>query len=302
MAQTGKAVSGRVRPAAIIRVTGSTAVADQDLVAVEAPLELWLAHANAPDETAAATSLGLLMRTPGDDEDLAAGVLYTEGIVRDPADLVSLRVERAEPGADRADRVHVVVAPGIDIAAALGARALSATSACGLCGRAALLALDRRAARQTDQPQLAAEVISSLPDQLRASQRAFAETGALHAAGLFSASGEPRVVREDIGRHNAVDKVVGAAFTAGALPATDAVVVVSGRVAYEIVQKAAAAGAAAVVAVGAPSSLAVEAARATGLTLVGFTRDGRFNVYAGERRVVGGTGSAGSSISGSKGK
>ena len=145
-------------------------------------------------------------------------------------------------------------------------------------------------------------MISSLPDQLRASQRAFAETGALHAAGLFSASGERRVVREDIGRHNAVDKVVGAAFTAGALPATDAVIVVSGRVAYEIVQKAAAAGAAAVVAVGAPSSLAVEAARATGLTLVGFTRDGRFNVYAGERRVVAGTGTAGGSISGSKGK
>ena len=278
----------RIRPAAITRVSTTGARPDQDLIAVESPIELVVNSAGVSDASGATPkSLGLLMRTPGDDEDLAIGALYSEGVIRDRADVLSVTVVPAEAGADRADAVHVRVSPGIDVTASLTTRSLAATSACGLCGRAAMLALDRGHAQPGDRPRLEADVISSLPDRLRASQRAFAETGALHAAGLFTASGERRLVREDIGRHNAVDKVVGALFKAGELPATNMILVVSGRVAYEIVQKAAAAGAVAVVAVGAPSSLAVEAARSAGLTLVGFARDGKFNVYAGGQRVVG---------------
>jgi FdhD protein len=136
-----------------------------------------------------------------------------------------------------------------------------------------------------EEPAIDAAIIARLPEQLRGGQAVFEETGGLHAAALFSVSGELRAVREDVGRHNAVDKVIGALFRSGALPASDALLVVSGRVAYEIVQKAAAAGIAVLVAVGAPSSLAIDASRAAGMTLIGFARDGRFNVYTGERRL-----------------
>ncbi len=154
-----------------------------------------------------------------------------------------------------------------------------------MCGRLSLQALHTRGGRAPDQPAIDAGVIESIPARLRRDQPVFAETGGLHAAALCGLDGRPWIVREDVGRHNAVDKVVGWAFRAGHLPAMDAILAVSGRVAYEIVQKAAAAGVAAVVAVGAPSSLAVDAARAAGLTLIGFTREARFNIYAGHARV-----------------
>jgi FdhD protein len=158
------------------------------------------------------------------------------------------------------------------------------TSACGLCGRLRDAAVEPRPTALGAPPWPAA-VIAALPSRLRERQSVFAETGGLHAAGLCDRQGAPVIVREDVGRHNAVDKVVGAALAAGRLPASGLALVVSGRVAFEIVQKAAMAGVALVAAVGAPSSLAVEAARSTGLTLVGFVRDGRFNIYAGHAGV-----------------
>lgn len=276
----------RVRPAAIVRVESGGQRTDQDLVAVEAPLDVVLAHAGPAEENAPRPhSLGLLMRTPGDDEDLVLGALYSEGIVRRPADVVSLHVTLAAGDSDQPDHAHVALRRTVDLSG-IGARVLAGTSACGLCGRAALLALDRGRALPADGPPLDAATISALPGRLRAGQTAFNETGGLHAAGLFDIGGTLWLLREDVGRHNAVDKVVGAAFAAGRLPATDSLLVVSGRIAYEIVQKAAAAGVIGVVAVGAPSSLAIEAARATNLTLIGFARDGKFNVYAGRERLL----------------
>ena len=162
---------------------------------------------------------------------------------------------------------------------------LITTSACGLCGRLSVQSLDRARGRSAAAPQFSAEALASLPARLRDGQTVFAETGGLHAAALFDDSGARIALAEDVGRHNAVDKVVGAALRAGRLPASGSVLVVSGRVAFEIVQKAALAGVAAIVAVGAPSNLAIDAARAAGLTLVGFARDGHFNVYAGVERV-----------------
>jgi FdhD protein len=270
----------RIVPAVVHRLDGHSRRADQDLIAVEAPLEVIVTlEPDASGLETAPLSFGLLMRTPGDDEDLARGALYTEGIVRSASDIVSVEIVAADE-TDRADQAHVRLARTADLDQ-LSTRGFSSTSACGLCGRTAMLALDRGRPNSRHAPQLEASVIASLPARLRAGQAAFAETGGLHAAGLFTAAGEIWLLREDVGRHNAVDKVVGAALAAGRLPAAGALLVVSGRLAYEIVQKAAVAGVAAVVAVGAPSSLAVDAARATHLTLIGFARDGKFNVYAG---------------------
>jgi FdhD protein len=164
-------------------------------------------------------------------------------------------------------------------------RALPSTSACGLCGRLEVQTLTALAGAAIDRPQLDPTIVSTLPNALRAAQSVFAETGGLHAAGLFAVDGRCLAVREDVGRHNAVDKVIGWALDKGRLPARETILAVSGRVAFEIVQKAALAGIPAIVAVGAPSSLAVEAARAAHLTLIGFVRDDRFNVYTGHERI-----------------
>ena len=179
--------------------------------------------------------------------------------------------------------------PHVDVDGLAWERATMATSACGLCGRLSIDRLDTLGNRlpAADAPAVEAAVVSGLPAALRQSQPVFAETGGLHAAGLFDAAGRLHVSREDVGRHCAVDKVIGAAFRAGWLPASESLLVVSGRVAFEIVQKAAMAGVPIVIAVGAPSSLAVDAARATGQTLIGFTRRGRFNVYTGYQRLRG---------------
>jgi FdhD protein len=273
-------MTDRVAIAPIRRLGDGPARSDQDLVAIEAPLAVQL---TLPDRSKG-PSLGLLMRTPGDDRDLLLGLLYAEGVIRTSADVVDITMIAEGDAPETAD---VILGPGANPGAA-AARAQMATSACGLCGRLAMAGLDVLAgrARTADEPALSARVLASLPATLRARQAVFAETGGLHAAGVFDAAGDLLAIREDVGRHNAVDKVVGAALDAGWLPARHAILAVSGRVAFEIVQKAVMAGVAAIVAVGAPSSLAVEAARTARLTLVGFARDGRFNVYAGVDRVV----------------
>jgi FdhD protein len=273
-------VSRRVSVAPIARLEHGRARTDQDLVAVEAPLTLILLPPQGQP-----VPLGVVMRTPGDDEDLAHGLLYAEGVIEHASDILSMSrvtsqaADEAEPG----EALEISVAPHVNVA--VTGRALTSTSACGLCGRLRMLTLDRRRPPPAAVV-FAAATIAALPAHLRAQQTAFAETGGLHAAALFDQHGAAWLVREDVGRHNAVDKVVGAALTAGRLPAGDAILAVSGRVAFEIVHKAAIAGVAAVVAVGAPSSLAVDAARAAGLTLVGFARDGRFNVYTGHERIA----------------
>jgi FdhD protein len=279
-------MSPRTSIVAIRRVTDGVASVDHDLVAAEAPVSIELTQAG----RLAPRAMGVLMRTPGDDDDLVRGWLYTERIIAAIEDIVEIASFESDPAASDSpgDRMAVTLGPGINLDGLIENRALTPTSACGLCGRLETDRADQLRHRPNSRaglPRIAASVISDLPATLRGGQAVFAETGGLHAAGLFDTHGRLLALREDVGRHNAVDKLVGAALMAGWLPATEAILAVSGRVAFEIVQKAVAAGVAALVAVGAPSSLAVEAARATGLTLVGFARDGRFNVYAGESRL-----------------
>lgn len=275
-------MSDRVSIVSVVRIAGGHARTDQDLVAAEAPVSIQLSQPGA----AALRPFGVLMRTPGDDADLVLGLLHGEGVITSAADVVALRHRPAPPeenGPDAAgDVIEVDLASHIALKDVAG-RAMASTSACGLCGRLemhSIGSISGAAAVAT-----AAEVVSRLPDALRSQQAVFAETGGLHAAALFDLEGTCLALREDVGRHNAVDKVIGSALSSGRLPATSAILAVSGRVAFEIVQKAVLAGIPLLVAVGAPSSLAVDAARAAGLTLIGFVRDGRFNIYTRPDRV-----------------
>jgi FdhD protein len=255
---------------AIVRLPADAeATAGPDDLAVEDPLVL------AMDGAAIAT----LMRTPGHDIELAAGWLVAESGVRRPADVITLRACRD----DGTDRVHISLRDGVR---APRPRAFVTSSACGVCSADVLdLAPLRTADPHRDGWTVERAVLAGLPAAMRTRQRAFDRTGAVHAAALATAAGEPLAVREDIGRHNAVDKVIGRALLDGALPATDRLLVVSGRVSFEIVQKAVSAGVAGIIAVSAPSSLAVDLAREHGLLLAGMVRAGRINVYAGESLI-----------------
>jgi FdhD protein len=244
----------------VVRVPDGPA---HDVVAVEEPLEIRIGG----------RPVAVTMRTPGHDEELALGFALSEGLqpagARIPDDLAANTVELEAPGFDP-ERL---------------ARSFYTTSSCGVCGKGALEAIAVEAPRVESDLGVRAEWIASLPDRLRAAQPAFAATGGLHATGLFEAGGELLCLREDVGRHNAMDKVVGWAFGEGLLPLARLVLCVSGRLSFELVQKAAVAGCALIVAVGAPSSLAVELAQDRGVTLCGFVRSGRVNVYTEPWRV-----------------
>lgn len=237
--------------------------------------------------------LSVIMRTPGADVELALGLLWAEAVI-DRLESVSQVLVSAEapevhpgllviPDALESNLVDVRLRPGSG--GRRPHRSLISSSACGICGATTREDLRRDFPEVTSNLTVAAEVLASLPDRLRQAQAGFASTGALHAAGLFTAEGEMLVVREDVGRHNAVDKVVGWALLHGRLPAARCVLVVSGRVGFEVVQKAIAAGIPVLAAVGAPSTLAVATAADFGVTLAGFIRDGRFNVYSASHRV-----------------
>ena len=238
-------------------------VAETDRLAVEEPLEIRV------DGTAVAVT----MRTPGHDEELALGFCLTEG----------LQPGAAHPSADLAANVVEVDAPGADLAKVQ--RSFYTSSSCGVCGKGALEAVAVDAARVDSELTVAFGVVALLPGRLRSAQPAFDLTGGLHATALFTEDGELRCVREDVGRHNAMDKVIGWAFLEGLLPLARHVLCVSGRLSFELVQKAAVAGCPVLVAVGAPSSLAVELADDRGLTLCGFVRDGAATVYTHPHRV-----------------
>jgi FdhD protein len=256
---------------AVVRMPGGAdpRQAPDDL-AVEDPLVLGLGG----------EAVATLMRTPGHDLELAAGWLVVESGVRAAEDIVTLRACRE----DDTDRVHITLREGVR---APRPRAFVTSAACGVCSADVLdLSPLRTSAPHRDGWTVPRAVLAALPGAMRTRQRAFDRTGAMHAAALASAAGEVEVVREDIGRHNAVDKVVGNALLDARLPATDRLLVVSGRVSFEIVQKAVAAGVAGIVAVSAPSSLAVDLARGHGLLLAGMVRGDRMNIYAGEDCVT----------------
>lgn len=252
-----------------------------DAVAAEEPLETRLRWPGGERR------LGVTMRTPGHDDELAAGLLYAEGIVHEAKEIHRILHEAAEGEAQEFNSIVVELASEPRVDWSKLARPFLMSSACGVCGRATLdhLRSTTPPPVRPGAPAVTADFLSSLPDRLRASQPAFAATGGLHATALFDADGAPWLSREDVGRHNALDKVVGRALLDGRLPLTDTVGLVSGRAGYELVQKSARAGLPILAAVGAPSSLAVDVAREFGLTLVGFLRSGRFNVYAGRERI-----------------
>jgi FdhD protein len=272
-----------------VRTTSEPAVRHHDdRLATEEPLEIRLAWPGRP-----AARVAVTMRTPGHDFELAAGFLYAEGVLASADDLrtVAYCTDRALSPEQELNVVTVELSrPPRRAPAERYAGLAGASSACGVCGTESIddvLALcDVHRSARWDDLRVPAAVLLSLPDRLREAQRVFDSTGGLHAAGLFDASGTPLVVREDIGRHNAVDKVVGARVLAGETPAAP-LLCVSGRIGFEIVQKAAVAGIGVLAAVGAPSSLAVDLARRAGLCTAGFVRDGRFVVYAAPERLDG---------------
>jgi FdhD protein len=261
-----------VRSVDVLHVEAGKATPASDRVAVEQPLEVRLQG----------EPFAVIMRTPGDDRHLAVGFLFTEGVLRGAGDLA--RVEET----DSPDIVNVRVTPkrAEIVPELLGQRRnVAMNSSCGLCGRRTLesLAIDRPALvpRWT----VDGATVLSLPDRLREAQQAFSETGGLHASGLFDLSGRLEMSAEDVGRHNALDKLLGRALLSGRLPLSETLLCVSGRSSFEIVQKAFLGGIPLIAAVSAPSSLAIDLARKSGITLLGFVRGGRFNVYSGAERI-----------------
>jgi len=250
--------------------------AHRDLIVAEEPLEIRIGG----------ESLMVTMRTPGDDLDLAAGLLFTEGVIASLDDVAALAHGGERAGRDRENVVEVTAAPGRALAAAAARRVLRATAACGLCGKDSIAAVRRRIAPLVDEIRVPLSVVLGLPAAVRAQQEVFAATGGLHAVGLFSPAGAPLLVREDVGRHNAVDKVIGAALRAGSRSLEGKLMLLSGRAGFELVQKAAVARVPVVCSVSAPSALAVDLADEVGLTLVGFVRGGSANVYTHPRRIV----------------
>lgn len=267
----------------IRRVDDGVGRTKRDVVATEEPLEIRLDHAGAVN-TAAVT-----MRTPGNDFELAAGWLYAEGIVtkREEVARIAYCVDRHldEEQLYNVVNVHLRMDRPLDLHGL--ERHFFTTSACGVCGKAGIDRLAQRAGPPLSEgPTLRPEVLATLPEVLRAAQGVFEATGGLHAAGLFDATGALVALREDVGRHNALDKLVGWSLLEGRVPLSDHIVMVSGRSSFELVQKAVTAGAPVLAAVSAPSSLAVQVAETFGLTLVGFLRGPRFNVYSHPERIA----------------
>ena len=273
-------MTGRSQPIEIAKIRGDLRESANDRVAVEEPLEIRLGY---EDEGQRRTqSVSITMRTPGDDKDLAVGFLFAEGIIRSGADIAIVK----PCSGDNTIRVELESDVTVDLGRLQ--RHFYTTSSCGVCGKASLDALRVHGTEPLPaiDRQFSRDVILGIPDNLRAAQDTFDETGGLHAAAAFTTQGELVVVREDVGRHNAVDKVVGNLLSQRRLPASEMGLMVSGRASFELMQKTLMAGIPLLAAVSAPSSLAVELAREFNVTLIGFLRGDNFNIYAGEERIA----------------
>ena len=288
------------RQVAVEKVTGRTSQPLLDNLAMEEPLEIQLTYG--PSNSRVTRSISVTMRTPGDDFELAAGFLMTEGVIQDANDIEQIAyaghpfsIEESSPqtmdalklGA-RKNIVRVDLATDVAVSLANLQRNFYTTSSCGICGKASLLALRTVCPpRSANNFRVDAHTLYSLPGRLRASQGVFDRTGGLHGAGLFDSSGNLLSLREDVGRHNAVDKLIGSEFLADRTPLRDCLLLLSGRASFELLQKALMGGVPMVAAVGAPSSLAVQVAKEFDITLVGFLRDDHFNIYHGRDRIDG---------------
>jgi FdhD protein len=271
----------------INKVRGNEQSISDDQVAVEEPLEIQLSSKTA--DTAAAKSISITMRTPGHDVELALGFLFTEAIISS-FDEVSEACHAGEPDPDSGKRniVRVELNPGVTVDLGRLQRHFYTTSSCGVCGKASIEALrvSGLGSLQHKGATLSHALVAALPDKLLQQQALFSQTGGLHAATVFDAQGDLVVVREDVGRHNALDKVIGALLMRDDLPGDQLGLLVSGRASFELVQKALVAGISTLIAVGAPSSLAIALADEYGMTLIGFLRDQNFNVYTGMHRIA----------------
>jgi FdhD protein len=282
----------------IDKVVGRTSRQMLDNLAIEEPLEIQLSYG--PSDSRQTRSISVTMRTPGNDFDLAAGFLMTEGVIRDANDIEqitrtgqpfgksersTLTMDALKLGSNQ-NVVHVELATDVEVGLATLQRNFYTTSSCGICGKASLLALRTVCPpRATNNFRMYAQLLYHLPSRLRASQGMFDRTGGLHGAGLFDSAGNLVALREDVGRHNAVDKLIGSEFLADRTPLRDRLLLLSGRASFELLQKALMGGVPMVAAVGAPSSLAVQVAREFDITLVGFLREDHFNIYHGSERI-----------------
>jgi len=275
-----------IAPVTILKLSGEEASEQPDLLAVEEPLEIRLGF-GPPDERQQ-RSLSVTMRTPGHDEDLALGFLLTEGIIYAPSQLLSLKHCTDAGRTEAGNIIRAELRPDVPVDWIRLQRNFYTSSSCGVCGKASIEAVYAVACPvlPTPEPWLSADLLGRLPAQLRQHQAVFAHTGGLHAAALFDQTGKIVLLREDVGRHNALDKLLGAAARHGWWSLHRYGLLLSGRISFELVQKSLAAGLPALVAMGAPSSLAVQLAESVGQTLVGFLREGRMNVYSGAGRVV----------------
>jgi FdhD protein len=286
--------------ATIERVTAQVSHQVEDSLAIEEPLEIQLTYG--PSNARQTRSISVTMRTPGNDFDLAAGFLMTEGVIRDANDIElvayagdSVNEDAQSPQAmdvlklgSRQNFVRVDLAAEVEVNLGSLQRNFYTTSSCGICGKASLLALRTVCPpRTTNNFRIEAQVLYLLPERLRASQGVFDRTGGLHCAGLFDSAGTLLELREDVGRHNAVDKLIGSEFLADRTPLRDHLLLLSGRASFELLQKALMGGLSMVAAVGAPSSLAVQVAKEFDITLVGFLREDHFNIYHGTGRING---------------
>jgi len=293
------ATDSSVLQTSVDKVTGRVSRQFLDNLAIEEPLEIQLNYG--PAGSRQTKSISVTMRTPGNDFELAAGFLMTEGVIHDANDIERIgykghlfhQSERptGTTGAPQQNIVRVDLAPGVAVSLANLQRNFYTTSSCGICGKASLLALRTVCPpRATDNFRIDAQMLYDLPSRLRKSQGVFDHTGGLHAAGLFDSTGNLLALREDVGRHNAVDKLIGSEFLADRTPLRNRLLLLSGRASFELLQKALMGGIPMVAAVGAPSSLAVEVAREFDITLLGFLRANHFNIYHGSGRIEGQTG------------
>ena len=262
------------------KVTSTGAVDTGDMLAVEEPLEIRLLYG--PENSRIEKTISITMRTPGHDDELALGFLFAEGIISDGSEIANIRV------ADGTGNVVIVhFNPSISPALASLDRHFYTTSSCGVCGKTSLDAVKTKSVFPSGLGSLrvSSTLLYSLQEKLRGHQKVFDVTGGLHASALFDAVGQLAIVREDVGRHNALDKVIGASLLKDKLPLSDSILLLSGRISFELVQKAFMAGINFVAAIGAPSTLAVTMAEECGMTLVGFLRDNRYTIYSGKERI-----------------
>jgi FdhD protein len=279
----------------VLKISGRRSQQVQDSLAIEEPLEIQLGYG--PAGSRHTKSISVTMRTPGNDFELAAGFLMTEGVVQDANDIDQITPAAVHPVNEAAapvtaryseNRIRLELAPNVPVSIANLERNFYTTSSCGVCGKASLLALQTVCPpRVKNSFEMEAQILCTLPGRLRKTQAMFDRTGGLHGAGLFDSTGQLLAVREDVGRHNAVDKLVGSEFLADRTPLRNHLLLLSGRASFELLQKALMAGVSMVAAVGAPSSLAVQVAREFDIILVGFLREDHFNIYHGAEHILG---------------